>query len=213
MGSQDALGQKSQENVAVYEEMHRCVSGCSLCAEGVVNHMFGAEVVGEVITIRYPDESGIFAVKIIRYYERRQLHMVDSHGLSLREEDEFNDLINLNEFYRDGHITFYRHLCQIYREVALKNRQDRKEKREAKAQQERQERQTELDAESGGERKRRPPGRLALLSKRAKHRKEERPQPPTRILDQTSMTTRSREFPEALNRRGLPFRPSAARQN
>merc|ERR1712032_1356072 len=120
--------------------------------------MFGEEVVGEVITIRYPDESGIFPVKIICYYELSRLHMVDSHGLSdkLREEDEFN---------RDGHITFYRHLCQIYREVALKNRQERKEKREAKAQQERQERQAELDAESGGERKRRPPGRLALLSK------------------------------------------------
>merc|ERR1712217_365196 len=211
MGSQDALGQKSQENVAVYEEMHRCVSGCSLCAEGVVNHMFGAEVVGEVITIRYPDESGIFAVKIIRYYERRQLHMVDSHGLSLWEEDEFTDLINLNEFYRDGYITFYRHLCQIYREVALKNRQERKEKREAKALQERQERQAELDAESGGEGKRRPAGRLALMSTRKKYRKDDRPQPPTRF-DQSMLTSGSCEMPEVLNRRGLPFRPSAARQ-
>merc|ERR1719329_663132 len=88
-----------------------------------VPHLFKSEVVHEVITIDYPDKSGVFTVRITGYDEQKQWHYVDSSGLSLWDGETFTDIINVNEFFRDGYVSFQRPLSLIHRDAELLKRE------------------------------------------------------------------------------------------
>lgn len=125
--SREQIGFKDQVNVIIYQEMRR-LSGAKRSEPLLFPSLFKNEVMHEVITIDYPDKSGVYTVRIIGYDEQQRWHHVNSDQLSLWEGETFTDIINLNEFFRDGYITFQRHLSLIHRDVELSKRELKREK-------------------------------------------------------------------------------------
>lgn len=88
--------------------------------------LFRSEIIGEIVTITYPDNAGVFDVRVSKYDENTKWHIVESDGLSYWDDDDFDDEIDLNEYYRNGRVRFKRHLCIIHREMTLRRREARK---------------------------------------------------------------------------------------
>lgn len=126
--SRDFIGHKDEVNVIVYQEMRRLDGGKKETLKSVPS-LFKGEVIYEEIRVHYPDNSGTFDVRVVGYNERERWHFVDSRGLSLWEGETFTDEINLNEFYRDGHVEFKRHLSLVIRDAEF----TKLERRRAKA--------------------------------------------------------------------------------
>jgi len=145
--AREFLGERDEANIIVYQEMWwRGIAGTRLgvppAADVVPPTMgwnmllpplFRAEVIHEVITIDYPENAGIFDVRITGYDEESRFHKVASSGLSLWDGDEFDDEIDLNTFYRAGFVKFQRNLCTIHRDRTVKKRSVRKAKAEQRA--------------------------------------------------------------------------------
>eukprot|EP00747_Dinoflagellata_sp_TGD_P204830 gnl/TRDRNA2_/TRDRNA2_78536_c1_seq2.p1 gnl/TRDRNA2_/TRDRNA2_78536_c1~~gnl/TRDRNA2_/TRDRNA2_78536_c1_seq2.p1 ORF type:complete len:267 (-),score=56.34 gnl/TRDRNA2_/TRDRNA2_78536_c1_seq2:93-851(-) len=131
--SRELIGCREDANVLVYQEMHRIGGERLEELEGTIPTIFKTEIINEVLTIRYPDGSGDYVVKVTDYHEQARLHHVDSAGYSLWDDDSFVDTVDINEFHRDGHITFHRHLSYIFREVELEKRAVRRAKADARA--------------------------------------------------------------------------------
>jgi len=124
--SRELIGQRDEANVIVYQEMRR-VKGIPQ-NQLAVPLLFRREVMYEVIRITYPDNSGAFDVKVVGYNEKERWHFIDSRGLSLWEGESFTDTVNLNEFFRDGHVQFKRPLSLVQRDAYLTLRESRKAK-------------------------------------------------------------------------------------
>merc|ERR1712032_754356 len=122
------VGEREQANVIVFLEMQRREGSLG------VPTLFKGEVVNEVITIDYPDKSGAYQVRIVDYDGHRRWHHVDSCGLSLWDGETFTDLVDLNVFFRDGHISFARPLSLVHRDVELSKREARRAKADLKRQ-------------------------------------------------------------------------------
>jgi len=122
------IGEREQANAILYLEMQRGEGNVGVPA------LFKGEVVNEVITIDYPDKSGAYEVRIVGYDGHRKWHYVDSCGLSLWDGETFTDTINLNQFFRDGHISFSRPLSLVHRDVELSKREARRAKADLKRQ-------------------------------------------------------------------------------
>eukprot|EP00448_Togula_jolla_P019827 CAMPEP_0170579124 /NCGR_PEP_ID=MMETSP0224-20130122/5821_1 /TAXON_ID=285029 /ORGANISM="Togula jolla, Strain CCCM 725" /LENGTH=385 /DNA_ID=CAMNT_0010902137 /DNA_START=92 /DNA_END=1249 /DNA_ORIENTATION=+ len=126
--SRECLGDREDANVIVYQEM-RCAAGeARLAAALTVPLIFRAEVLNQVVTVSYPDKSGVFDVRIVEYLEAEHWHKVDSAGLSVWDGESFTDTIDLNAFFRDGHVEFKRDLSLVYRDVELVKREARRVK-------------------------------------------------------------------------------------
>jgi len=125
------VGEREESNAIVYAEMERRLHDAWSDIE--VPSIFKTEVLGEVITIDYPDKSGVFVVRIEDYDEENRWHKVNSNGLSRWDGEDFVDEIDLNFFYRDGHVKFMRHLSMILRDIEMKRRAEKRQKAEAKA--------------------------------------------------------------------------------
>lgn len=80
---------------------------------------FRSEIIGEVVTITYPDGSGPFDVTIRGWIESDELHMVDSRSLSAWKGSSFTDLFDFNLALRDGRATFHRKLSLLLRDVEM----------------------------------------------------------------------------------------------
>jgi len=158
------VGEREESNAIVYAEMERRLhdsDGHLSWAELWVPSIFKTEVLGEVITIDYPDKSGVFVVRIVDYDEETRWHKVNSNGLSRWDGEDFIDEIDLNFYYRDGHVKFMRHLSLILRDIEMKRRAEKRQKAEAKAlhlaelERERKKQEEELLRAGRAERKRR----------------------------------------------------------
>ncbi|CAE8628061.1 unnamed protein product [Polarella glacialis] len=131
--SKDFLGTREDANVIVYQAMQRLQGKprekAALKGKGPPN-MFRADVLQEDIRIVYPDGSGTFDVKIVDFIEKGKdrLHAVDSAGLSLWDGETFTDQIDLNDFFRAGHVHFLRHLSLVMRDAELNKKLARQEK-------------------------------------------------------------------------------------
>ena len=92
------LGPPETASVIVYERMRRCAVPRDDFA--AVPCLFKQEVVQELVTINYPDNSGIFDVRIVGYNNRQRWHKVDSEGLEQGTwiDDSFTDEVDLNLF-------------------------------------------------------------------------------------------------------------------
>lgn len=135
------IGSREDANVIIYQEMRK-VSGGRESDTQKVPSFFKNEVLQEIIQIKYPDGSGVYDVMIVGYEENERFHYVDSAGLSLWEGDTFTDIINLNEYFRDGFINFRRMLSLIHRDVELLRRRTQQAKKdEAKAEEEQKKRE------------------------------------------------------------------------
>merc|ERR1712157_475789 len=66
------------------------------------------EVVGRVVDVHYADEEPpvTFRMRVVEYLAEEKFHLCDSEGLSLWDGESFDDTIDLNKMYADGHITF-----------------------------------------------------------------------------------------------------------
>jgi len=80
---------------------------------------FRSEIIGEVVTITYPDGSGPFDVTIRGWIESDELHMVDSRSLSAWKGSSFTDLFDFNLALRDGRAAFHRKLSLLLRDVEM----------------------------------------------------------------------------------------------
>eukprot|EP00416_Gambierdiscus_australes_P009987 CAMPEP_0171127112 /NCGR_PEP_ID=MMETSP0766_2-20121228/114648_1 /TAXON_ID=439317 /ORGANISM="Gambierdiscus australes, Strain CAWD 149" /LENGTH=174 /DNA_ID=CAMNT_0011590199 /DNA_START=101 /DNA_END=621 /DNA_ORIENTATION=- len=129
--SRELIGQRDEANVIVYQEMRRVKNVPK--SQLTVPLLFRREVMYEIIRISYPDNSGVFDVKVVGYNEKERWHFIDSRGLSLWEGESFTDTVNLNEFFRDGHVQFKRPLSLVQRDAYLTLRESRKAKAEAAA--------------------------------------------------------------------------------
>lgn len=125
--SLDRIGERDDYNVIVYQEMRLLRDHATS-----IPSIFRGEVIREVIRIDYPDKSGTFDVRIVGYDEKERWHYVDSRGLSQWEGENFTDVVNLNEFYRNGFVEFKRHLSLVHRDVELSKRDVRRAKVEAR---------------------------------------------------------------------------------
>jgi len=130
--SREQIGPKDRANIIIYQEMRR-INGVKRSDVLSVPLLFRNEVVHEVITIDYPDKSGVFTVRITGYDEQQRWHYVDSSGLSLWDGDTFTDIVNLNQFFRDGFITFQRHLSLIHLDAEMSKRELKRSKAEQEA--------------------------------------------------------------------------------
>jgi len=118
------IGKRDDANIVIYQEMRR-FSGSKLELMAVPS-LFKSEVIHQVITIDYPDKSGIFEVRIVGFDEKNRFHYVDSRGLSLWEGESFTDVVNLNELYRDGYVSFKTDLSLVHHDLELSKREMRK---------------------------------------------------------------------------------------
>mmetsp|Transcript_98374 Transcript_98374/g.175152 ORF Transcript_98374/g.175152 Transcript_98374/m.175152 type:complete len:352 (+) Transcript_98374:167-1222(+) len=123
------LGRKEDSQVIAYQVMQR-LSGAP--AEEVAQKgpalLFKHEIMGEVINMTYPDTSGSFDVRIVGWLERQRLHVVHSGDLSRWEGEIFEDQIDLNALFRDGHVTFRRNLSLVMRDVEITKQLSRQAK-------------------------------------------------------------------------------------
>lgn len=141
--SLDRVGEREDYHVIVYQEMSLRKDADETVPMSIPT-LFRGEVIREVIRIDYPDQSGVFDVRIVGYDEKERWHYVDSRGLSLWDGECYTDVVNLNEFYVQGHVSFKRHLSLIHRDVELSKREARRAKAvEARAKSAAQKRQLE----------------------------------------------------------------------
>lgn len=165
----EALGAKDEANMVVFVYMQRRTvfqrdirqRPTLAPLEGGSPHLFKAEIVGERVVVDYPDRSGQFEMTIVNFDPKNQWHELDSKGLSLWDGEEFTDWVDVNAFFRDGHVRFHRHLSLLYHHIEVAKRAERKRKAQSKAQRSaeiRQQREQEamaLDKSTRAARKRR----------------------------------------------------------
>merc|ERR1719446_391713 len=68
--------------------------------EAESTEVFGAELEGEIVEIKYPQ--GTCKVRVTRYLPKKGWHRVSSAGLSTWDGQNFNDEINITEMYAAG---------------------------------------------------------------------------------------------------------------
>lgn len=131
----ELLGKSEEANVIVYQEMQRLHPDRLGGEEMEVPSLFRSEVLQEEIRVSYPgkDGGGVFDLRVVDYDAKCRFHITDSKGLSLWQGERFFDTINLNEYFRDGHVVFKRHLSLILRDFELAKRLSREQMKEEKA--------------------------------------------------------------------------------
>jgi len=148
--SRELLGERDDANVIIYQEMRRLL-GTRQHEALAVPLLFRTEVTREVINIDYPDGSGSYEVKVVGYDEKERWHYVDSRGHSRWEGETFTDIINLNEYFRDGYVRFKRCLSLVHRDIELSKREVRRAKAEASAKESlKRELSSQADERDGG---------------------------------------------------------------
>jgi len=126
----EVIGNKDEVNVIAFVYMQRRLHN-GRPAEVPVPSLFKTEVVGEILAIDYPDNSGAFEVKVVDYDPRTKRHKVDTEGFC-EDGEEFSEDIDLNLFFRNGHVHFRRQLSLVHRDVELERKALRKRKAEEK---------------------------------------------------------------------------------
>eukprot|EP00931_Biecheleriopsis_adriatica_P079879 TRINITY_DN5321_c0_g1_i2.p1 TRINITY_DN5321_c0_g1~~TRINITY_DN5321_c0_g1_i2.p1 ORF type:complete len:370 (+),score=75.93 TRINITY_DN5321_c0_g1_i2:76-1185(+) len=122
------LGKRKDFHVVVYQSMHRLLGLPAESLKQKTGNIFRFEVIGEVISIEYPDGSGTFDVRIVGWLERDGVHCVDSRGLSDSDVPRFTDLVDLTAYFRDGHVRFQRNLSLVMRDVEMTKHYVRQDK-------------------------------------------------------------------------------------
>merc|ERR1739841_463939 len=98
--------------VAFLDLRRSCQSSGDAALPATRHTFFKEEIIGEVMSIDYPDGSGLFIVKVTAYEANTRWHHVDSDGLSLWDNESFTDVVDVNDFFRKGVIRFHRRLSE-----------------------------------------------------------------------------------------------------
>jgi len=122
------VGCREEGNLIVFEDM-RWFRGTTQPETQDAPQLFNSNVLDEVLTVTYPDGSGTYRLRVMGYNRERNWHSCDSSNLSTWLGGSFTDLLDLNEYYMNGHAVFDRPLCLAFREQHFARRKKREETR------------------------------------------------------------------------------------
>lgn len=113
------LGPQDNAHLVAYQVMQRLTRNSPGSVKSDKAILFRSEIIGEIVSIKYPDGSGPFYVTIRGWQESEKMHMVDSRNLSSWDGAPFTDLIDFNEAFTSGRASFHRELSLVMRDVEM----------------------------------------------------------------------------------------------